>query len=49
MNESKLIDLPNGSDYVLTYEDKDGDWMLMGDMPWELVIFLINYFCFSHS
>ena len=25
----------NGSDYVPTYEDKDGDWMLVGDVPWE--------------
>ncbi|GAB2269390.1 hypothetical protein Dimus_004309 [Dionaea muscipula] len=24
------------SDYVLTYEDKDGDWMLVGDVPWEM-------------
>ncbi|MBA0791370.1 hypothetical protein Gohar_015950 [Gossypium harknessii] len=31
MNESKLMDLLNGSDYVPTYEDKDGDWMLVGD------------------
>ncbi|KAG8084793.1 hypothetical protein GUJ93_ZPchr0010g9613 [Zizania palustris] len=22
-------------EYVLTYEDKDGDWMLVGDVPWE--------------
>ncbi|KAL1540266.1 auxin-responsive protein IAA8-like [Salvia divinorum] len=35
MNESKLKDLLNGSEYVLTYEDKDGDWMLVGDVPWE--------------
>lgn len=35
MNESKLMDLLNGSDYVPTYEDKDGDWMLVGDVPWE--------------
>lgn len=34
---SKLIDLLNGSDYVPTYEDKDGDWMLVGDVPWESV------------
>lgn len=20
---------------VITYEDKDGDWMLAGDVPWE--------------
>lgn len=22
-------------EYVLTYEDKDADWMLVGDLPWE--------------
>ncbi|KAA3474959.1 auxin-induced protein AUX28-like [Gossypium australe] len=38
MNESKLMDLLNGSDYVPTYEDKDGDWMLVGDVPWEMFI-----------
>lgn len=37
MNENKLIDLLNGSEYVPTYEDKDGDWMLVGDVPWEYV------------
>ena len=41
MNESKLMDLLNGSDYyVPTYEDKDGDWMLVGDVPWEYVVHL---------
>ncbi|KAF2314814.1 hypothetical protein GH714_036751 [Hevea brasiliensis] len=25
----------NGSNYSPTYEDKDGDWMLVGDVPWE--------------
>ncbi|KAI4365381.1 hypothetical protein MLD38_021370 [Melastoma candidum] len=25
-----------GSDYSPTYEDKDGDWMLVGDVPWEM-------------
>jgi auxin-responsive protein IAA len=24
----------NGSEYAPTYEDKDGDWMLVGDVPW---------------
>ncbi|XP_044399028.1 auxin-responsive protein IAA30 [Triticum aestivum] len=38
MNESKLVDLLNGSDYVPTYEDKDGDWMLVGDVPWEMFV-----------
>ncbi|PIA45173.1 hypothetical protein AQUCO_01700601v1 [Aquilegia coerulea] len=35
MNESKLMDLLSGSEYMPTYEDKDGDWMLVGDVPWE--------------
>ncbi|GJN38213.1 hypothetical protein PR202_gb27235 [Eleusine coracana subsp. coracana] len=28
----------SGSDgeFVLTYEDKDGDWMLVGDVPWDM-------------
>ncbi|CAI0432674.1 unnamed protein product [Linum tenue] len=26
----------NGSDFVATYEDKDGDWMLVGDVPWTM-------------
>ncbi|GMI98729.1 indole-3-acetic acid inducible 14, SOLITARY ROOT [Hibiscus trionum] len=38
MNEGKLMDLLNGSDYVPTYEDKDGDWMLVGDVPWEMFV-----------
>ncbi|KNA07639.1 hypothetical protein SOVF_169970 [Spinacia oleracea] len=38
MNESKLIDLLNGSEYVPTYEDKDADWMLVGDVPWEMFV-----------
>ncbi|XP_074316148.1 auxin-responsive protein IAA14-like [Silene latifolia] len=38
MNESKLMDLINGSDYVPTYEDKDGDWMLVGDVPWGMFV-----------
>jgi auxin-responsive protein IAA len=21
--------------HVLTYEDKEGDWMMVGDVPWE--------------
>uniref|UniRef100_A0A7C8ZBA3 Auxin-responsive protein n=1 Tax=Opuntia streptacantha TaxID=393608 RepID=A0A7C8ZBA3_OPUST len=38
MNERKLMDLLNDSDYVPTYEDKDGDWMLVGDVPWEMFV-----------
>ncbi|KAK9110803.1 hypothetical protein Sjap_018863 [Stephania japonica] len=38
MNESKLRDLLHGAEHVLTYEDKDGDWMLVGDVPWEMFV-----------
>ncbi|CAK7346483.1 unnamed protein product [Dovyalis caffra] len=38
LNESKLKDLLNGTDYVPTYEDKDGDWMLVGDVPWNMFV-----------
>ncbi|GAB4850221.1 hypothetical protein Ancab_029516 [Ancistrocladus abbreviatus] len=34
--KSRLSDLLSSSDYVLTYEDKDGDWMLVGDVPWKM-------------
>ncbi|CAI9110544.1 OLC1v1010595C2 [Oldenlandia corymbosa var. corymbosa] len=37
-SESKLANLLPGSEYVLSYEDKDGDWMLVGDVPWEMFI-----------
>ncbi|MED6173035.1 Iaa10p [Stylosanthes scabra] len=33
---SKFLD--GSSKFVLTYEDKDGDWMLVGDVPWEMFI-----------
>ncbi|KAL6224052.1 hypothetical protein ACLB2K_002908 [Fragaria x ananassa] len=36
MSESRLMDLLHGAEYVLTYEDKDGDWMLVGDVPWQM-------------
>nr|GME04867.1 auxin-responsive protein IAA8-like [Ipomoea batatas] len=38
LRESKLKDLLNGSEYVLTCGDKDVDWMLVGDVPWEMFI-----------
>ncbi|XP_055829294.1 auxin-responsive protein IAA16-like [Solanum dulcamara] len=38
MTERKLMDLLNSSDYVPTYEDKDGDWMLVGDVPWGMFV-----------
>ncbi|GAB4836005.1 Auxin-induced protein 22D [Ancistrocladus abbreviatus] len=28
----------NGSEFAPTFEDKDGDWMLLGDVPWEMFI-----------
>ncbi|XP_076943794.1 auxin-responsive protein IAA7-like [Bidens hawaiensis] len=38
MNESKLMGLLNSSEYVPSYEDKDGDWMLVGDVPWQMFV-----------
>ncbi|CAO2815432.1 unnamed protein product [Amaranthus hypochondriacus] len=35
LSESQSTDLQN-AEYVLTYEDKDGDWMLVGDVPWRM-------------
>ncbi|CAI0384597.1 unnamed protein product [Linum tenue] len=35
---NKLVDILNGSEYVPSYEDKDGDWMLVGDVPWEMFV-----------
>ncbi|XP_042472887.1 auxin-induced protein 22D-like [Zingiber officinale] len=28
----------SGCDYSITYEDKDGDLMLVGDVPWEMFV-----------
>jgi len=39
LSDCRLMDHKNGSDLVLTYKDKDGDWMLVGDVPWRCVIF----------
>nr|AFZ78620.1 hypothetical protein [Populus tomentosa] len=33
---SKLLD--GLSEFVLTYEDKEGDWMLVGDVPWGMFL-----------
>ncbi|CAA0837227.1 Auxin-responsive protein IAA14 [Striga hermonthica] len=35
MNEKKVMDCANAARYVPTYEDRDGDWMLVGDVPWK--------------
>lgn len=35
MEKVKPLRLLDGSsEFVLTYEDKEGDWMLVGDVPW---------------
>ncbi|GMI91850.1 indole-3-acetic acid inducible 17, AUXIN RESISTANT 3 [Hibiscus trionum] len=34
----KKLDQVNGIEYVPTYEDKDGDWMLVGDVPWQMFV-----------
>ncbi|XP_009353580.2 auxin-responsive protein IAA21 isoform X1 [Pyrus x bretschneideri] len=36
LSASRLMDLLNGSEFVLTFEDKDDDWMLVGDVPWQM-------------
>ncbi|PSR86406.1 Auxin-responsive protein [Actinidia chinensis var. chinensis] len=36
IGSSKLLD--GSSEFVLTYEDKDGDWMLVGDVPWGMFL-----------
>nr|GFA37542.1 auxin-responsive protein IAA1-like [Tanacetum cinerariifolium] len=38
LNEKKVMDSVNGVEYVPTYEDKDGDWMLVGDVPWKMFV-----------
>lgn len=35
MQPFKLLD--GSAEFVLTYEDKEGDWMLVGDVPWGYV------------
>ncbi|KAA0050762.1 hypothetical protein IC582_008005 [Cucumis melo] len=35
----KLFGSPIGCyEYTVTYEDRDGDWMLVGDVPWKMFI-----------
>lgn len=38
---SMLLD--GSSDFVLTYEDKDGDWMLVGDVPFRYICLHFHY------
>ncbi|XP_028756175.1 auxin-responsive protein IAA23-like [Neltuma alba] len=28
----------NGGEYLPAYEDKDGDWMMVGDVPWKMFV-----------
>ncbi|XP_006648119.1 auxin-responsive protein IAA10 isoform X1 [Oryza brachyantha] len=37
-NTKSLKLLDNSAEYQLTYEDRDGDWMLVGDVPWEMFV-----------
>jgi auxin-responsive protein IAA len=37
-SSAKSLKLLDNSEYQLTYEDRDGDWMLVGDVPWELFV-----------
>uniref|UniRef100_A0ACD6AGL1 Uncharacterized protein n=2 Tax=Avena sativa TaxID=4498 RepID=A0ACD6AGL1_AVESA len=34
----RLLDAATGAEYVPTYEDRDGDWMLVGDVPWKMFV-----------
>ncbi|KAI3741998.1 hypothetical protein L1987_59677 [Smallanthus sonchifolius] len=36
IGSSRLLD--GTFEFVLTYEDKDGDWMLVGDVPWQMFL-----------
>ncbi|KAL0884456.1 hypothetical protein Bca101_008437 [Brassica carinata] len=39
MEKVKPLRLLDGSsEFVLTYEDKEGDWMLVGDVPWRMFV-----------
>ncbi|KAL7152500.1 hypothetical protein ABFS83_04G101800 [Erythranthe nasuta] len=38
VSERKMMDSANGIEYVPTYEDRDGDWMLVGDVPWKMFV-----------
>lgn len=33
-----IVDSVNGVEYVPTYEDRDGDWMMVGDVPWKMFV-----------
>ncbi|OEL25145.1 Auxin-responsive protein IAA19 [Dichanthelium oligosanthes] len=35
LTDGSRADALQDQEYVLTYEDRDADWMLVGDLPWE--------------
>ncbi|MED6183449.1 hypothetical protein PIB30_117320 [Stylosanthes scabra] len=35
---SHQLPLKSGNVHVLTYEDQEGDWMMVGDVPWEMFL-----------
>ncbi|KAG6474821.1 auxin-responsive protein IAA4-like [Zingiber officinale] len=35
---SHVSQVPLEKSHVLTYEDEEGDWMMVGDVPWELFL-----------
>jgi auxin-responsive protein IAA len=35
VTSSRKRDFLRGTDYVLIYEDHEGDFMLVGDVPWQ--------------
>lgn len=38
VNDNAKLDLLHGNNYVLTHEDKDGDCLLVGDVPWQMFV-----------
>ncbi|CAK7356633.1 unnamed protein product [Dovyalis caffra] len=41
LTERKITDQEvnnSGVEYVPTYEDRDGDWMMLGDVPWKMFV-----------
>lgn len=42
MGTGEALKDADSSEYAPIYEDKDGDWMLVGDVPWGYVIIYIS-------
>ncbi|XP_072976866.1 auxin-responsive protein IAA4-like isoform X2 [Typha angustifolia] len=41
--------MPSNKTHVLTYEDKEGDWMMVGDVPWELFLTTVKRLMISRA